>query len=277
MKLVLTTLTLTALLGFALPASAQDDDSDWDLRVQDGMTIAHAQFDNGLLLGARCQAGTFQVLIGGLPEAPEARDLLSARRILKIGFRDDAASDQGFMIGDNRRIAFAELPAPLARDMREGGRMQIVVAGGAEGGRNLRYVLDLPPSNAAIDQALSACNRPLVDPRDSELAALEDDGLPANINWRRKPETEYPQGQTYTAGFAVTTCLARADGRLSDCVIETEFPANGGFGAAVLKSVRSGRLMNRDGGPVPLTRILYRTNFDMDGGIPATGSRLRSN
>lgn len=270
-----TALILTAALAFASPALAQDA-ADWDLTVQDGLTVAHAQFDNGLLLGARCQAGTFQVMIAGLPEAPEARDLLKARRMLKIGFGDEPVSDAYFMIGDNRHVAFAELPAPLARNMREGGRMQIVVAGAGEGGRNLRYVLDLPPSNAAIDQALGACDRPLVDPRDSELAALEDDGLPANIAWRRRPETEYPQGPTYTAGFAVTTCLARADGRLSDCVIETEFPANGGFGAAVLKSVRSARLMNRDGGDVPLTRILYRTNFSM-GTDPATGSRLRSN
>ncbi|MNY67053.1 hypothetical protein D3C86_2045670 [compost metagenome] len=72
------------------------------------------------------------------------------------------------------------------------------------------------------------------------------------------------------------TCLGRPDGQLSDCVVETEFPANGGFGAAALKATRSGRLVNRDGGLVPLTRIVYRTNFRMDSGSdPSTGSRIR--
>lgn len=273
-----TALILTTMLTFALPAVAQEAAGDWDLTVkpEEKLTIAYTEFDNGLLLGARCQGSTFQVLIGGLPEAPAARDLMSARRMLGISFGDDTISDQGFMIADNRRVAFSELPSSLARSMRKGGRMQIVAEGAAEGGRNLRYVIELPPSNAAIDQALGACGHPLVDPRDSEFDALGDDGLPADIKWRREPVTEYPQGRTFTAGFAVVTCLGRPDGQLSDCVVETEFPANGGFGAAALKATRSGRLVNRDGGPVPLTRIVYRTNFRMDGGSdPSTGSRIR--
>lgn len=257
-------------------AQARDVPADWDLTLkpEERLTTAHTEFDNGLVLGARCQGATFQVLIGGLPEAPAARDLMSARRMLGIGFGDDTVSEQGFMMGDNRSVVFAERPSSLARSMRKGGRMQIVVAGAGAGGRNLRYVVDLPPSNAAIDQALGACGHPLVDPRDLEFEGLEDDGLPANIKWRRMPETGYPEGRTYTAGFAVVTCLARPDGRLSDCVVETEFPANGGFGDAALKATRSGRLENRDGGAVPLTRIVYRTNFKM--GEPTSGGRIRS-
>ncbi|MGH7027326.1 hypothetical protein [Brevundimonas sp.] len=272
-----TALVLATSLAIAPPALAQDAADDWALTVkpEDRLTLAHTEFDNGLLLAARCQADTFQVLIGGLPEAPAARDLMSARRVLGVGFGDKPVSDEGFMIGDNRHVAFAELPAPLARSMREGGRMQVVVAGGAENGGNLRYVVDLPPSNAAIDQTLSACGRPLVDPRDEELKALGDDGLPVDIAWRRMPETDYPEGRTFTAGFAVATCLARPDGRVSDCVVETEFPANGGFGAAVLKAAQSGRLENRDGGPVPLTRIVYRTNFRMGDSMGTTGARIR--
>lgn len=270
------TAILVAALAFAQPAlTLAQDAADWDLTIkpEEKLTTAHTEFDNGLVFGARCQGSTFQVLIGGLPEAPEARDLASARRMLGIGFGDEAPSEHGFMIGANRSVVFSELPSSLARSMRKGGRMQIVVAGAAEDGRNLRYVVELPPSNTAIDQALTACGHPLVDPRDLELAALEDDGLPANIQWRRMPETYYPEGRTYTAGFAVVTCLGRPDGRLSDCVVETEFPANGGFGDAALKATRSGRLENRDGGPMPLTHIVYRTNFRM--AEETTGSRIR--
>ena len=87
---------------------------------------------------------------------------------------------------------------------------------------------------------------------------------------------DYPQGRTYTAGFAVVTCLARPDGRITDCVVETEFPADGGFGAAALRGARRGRLENMDGGPVPLTRVSYRTNFDMGfSSDERTGTRFR--
>lgn len=265
-------------VAVALPALAQDAAADWDLLVQpeNRLTAAHTLYDNGLLLATRCHQGVFQAMIGGLPEAPPAKDLWSAQRTLGIGIGDKPVVDYRFMIGQNRQVVFAELPASLARSMREGGPMEIVVAGAGEGGRNLRYVMDLPPSNTAIDQTLADCGRPLVDPRDAELEALPDDGLPRNIRWRKKPDIYYPEGRTYTAGFAVTTCLARPDGRVTDCVVETEFPADGGFGAAAMRGARSGRLENKDGGPVPLTRIAFRANFDMGGSSDRrTGTRLR--
>jgi len=270
---------LALALGVAAPALAQDVAADWDLTLkpEDRLTVAHTVYDNGLLLAARCQAGVFQVMIGGRPEAPPARDLPTARRLLGIGFGDEPVSDYGFLIGENRQFAFAELAAPLARSMREGGRMQIVAAGAGEGGRNLRYIIDLPPSNTAIDQALASCGRPLVDPRDAELEGLEDDGLPKNITWRKTPQPQYPEGRTYSSGLAVVSCLARPDGRVSDCVAETEVPANSGFGAAVVRAARQGRLENRDGGPIPLMRIVYRTYFHLAGASEeTTGTLLRS-
>lgn len=265
-------------IAVAVPALAQDAPADWDLIVQpeNRLTAAHTVYDNGILLATRCHRGVFQMMIGGLPEAPPAHDLQSAQRTLGIGIGDKPITDHRFMIGQNRQTAFAQLPASLARKMREGGPMQIVVAGAGEEGRNLRYVLDLPPSNTAIDQTLADCRRPLVDPRDAELEALDDDGLPRNIQWSRAPVPDYPQGRTYTAGFAVVTCLARPDGRITDCVVETEFPADGGFGAAALRGARRGRLENMDGGPVPLTRVSYRTNFDMGfSSDERTGTRFR--
>ena len=273
-----TALLAATTLVCALPVLSQDVAADWELTLkpQDRLTAAHTLYDNGLLLAARCQAGVFQVMIGGLPEVPAAPDLRSSRRVLGIGFGDEPVSDYGFLIGENRQFAFAELAAPLARSMREGGPMQIVVAGAAENGRNLRYVIELPRSNTAIDQALASCDRPLVDPRDAELKALQDDGLPKNITWRRTPQPQYPLGVAYSNGLAVVSCMARPDGRVTDCVAETESPANSGFGAAVVRAARKGRLENRGGGPIPLTRIVYRTYFHLEGASDqTTGSRLR--
>ena len=274
-------LTAAVLSLAAATAAAAQDSDDWDLLVQpeNQLTVAYTQFDNGLLLAARCQRGVYQVMIGGLPAAPEVKDFNKSNRILVIGIGDKKAAEQRFMLGDNPSVAFSELPAPLARQMREGGPMTIVAPGGGEGGRNLRYVVELPASNAAIDQSLAACDRPLVDPRDRQLDELEDDGLPISLAWKRMPMPEYPEGRTYTAGFAVITCLSQADGRVDDCVVETEFPVDGGFGAAAMRGTRKGRLENRGGGdgPVPARLIAYRVNYAMTDPAFSTGSRLRRN
>lgn len=272
-------LTAAVLSLTAAAATAAQDSEDWDLLVQpeNELTVAYTQFDNGLLLAARCQRGVYQVMIGGLPAVPESKDFHKSNRILVIGIGDEEEAEQRFLLGDNPSVAFSELPAPLARQMREGGTMTIVAPGGGEGGRNLRYLVELPASNAAIDQSLTACDRPLVDPRDRQLDELKDDGLPVNLAWKRMPQPEYPQGRTYTAGFAVITCVSQADGRVDDCVVETEFPVGGGFGAAAMQGTRKGRLENRGGGdgPIPARLIVYRVNYAMSEPELSTGSRLR--
>ncbi len=272
-------LTAAVLSLTAAAAATAQDSEDWDLLVQpeNQTTVAYTQFDNGLLLAARCQRGIYQVMFGGLPAGPAVKEFHKSNRVLIIGIGDEKEAEQRFLLGENPSVAFSELPAPLARQMREGGRMTIVVPDGAEDGRNLRYVVELPASNAAIDQSLTACERPLVDPRDEELDALADDGLPVNLAWKRMPQPEYPSGRTYTAGFAVVTCVSQADGRVEDCVVETEYPVDGGFGAAAMRGTRKGRLENRGGeGPVPTRLIVYRVNYSMSDPAFSTGSRLRN-
>ncbi|HEY1071693.1 hypothetical protein [Brevundimonas sp.] len=272
MKSALILATALAALP-AAPVLAQDGPPngavDWDVTRDPSqkLIIAYTVFDNGLGIGARCLNRSFQVLISGLPPAT------GATRKLKIAFQDDDFDEQRWNVAEDNAVAISDRPSPLARDMRDGGKMQIIVPGGAEGGRNLRYVLDLPASGAAIDEALLACDRPLVDPRDAELDALGDDGLPMNIEWSRQPEPSYPDGRTYTRGFATVTCLTQPDGRLRDCVVETEHPIDGGFGEAALDATRRGRVRSKDGGPVPLGMIQFRTNFLMDMS-PSTGSRI---
>ncbi|MGH7018446.1 MAG: hypothetical protein ACREEY_01115 [Brevundimonas sp.] len=269
-----TALILAAAVSSLLapPAQAQEATADWDVNRDPSqkLILAYTAFDNGLGIGARCINGSFQVLISGLP--PEA----GATRTLKIAFQDDDFDDQRWNVAENPTAAISDSPSPLARDMREGGKMQVIVPGGGEGGRNLRYVLDLPASSAAIDEALQACGRPLVDPRDAELDALADDGLPRNIEWSREPEPTYPQGRTYTRGFATVSCLTQPDGRVRDCVVETEHPIDGGFGQAAIEATRRARLRNKDGGEVSPGMIQFRTNFMMESSL-SPGSRRRSN
>lgn len=269
-----TALGVAAALVVALPAptpasSAQSASADWDITRdrQQKLVVAFTAFDNGLAIGVRCRNKAFQVLISGLPEAE------GSRRPLRIAFRDEDFQESLWNVGDNAQVAISDMPGPLARNMRTGGTMQIVVPGAGENDRNLRYVVDLPPSNTAIDETLHACGRPLVDPRDEELEALGVEGLLRDVEWARPPELNYAEGRTYSRGFATVTCLTQPDGKLRDCAVETEHPVDGGFGKAAINATRRARLRTKSGGEVPLGMIVFRANFELQTS-PVTGSRL---
>lgn len=257
---------LVSLLTAAEPAVAQEAPApgDWDL-IRDErqkVVMAYTVFDVGLGLSVRCHDGVYDAVIGGLPPAGDRRT-----RRLGISFGDDPRHEMEWNVAVEDTMAVSPLPAPLARRLREGGRMQVVVPGGAEGGRNLRYDLELPASSAAIDETLKACGRPLEDPRDAELESLGVDGLFGGVRWLVRPRPEYPMGHsTYTRGFATVTCLTTTEGRLRDCVIEAEHPREAGFGDAVVRSTRRARLEPTEGeGPVPVRRIYFRTDFYLEG------------
>jgi len=255
--------TLTALLACAaaLPALAQDASADWDLAQRRNLLVAYTRFDNGVSIATRCADGGFEAVIGGLPPAGRATS-----RPLRIAFGDGDLVESRWNVATDDTIAVSELPAPFARELREGGRLRILVPGGAAGGRNLMFDIVLPASSASIDQTLTTCGRPLVDPRDAELEALQEDGLPLNLAWAVRPRLAYPNTR-YARGFAVITCLTNPDGSLRDCAIESEHPRDGRFGEVTLASARRARLQNLvdPASPVPVTRVLYKTNFLMAG------------
>ena len=236
-----TALALASVLS-ATTALAQDagPEADWEV-LRDAAkdsTFAFVTFDSGLTVATRCIDGSYSALIKGLPEAPRRQDT----RILRISVGDEEYDEMRWNVTTDRTAAVADLPAPFARDLRKGGRLQIVVPDGAGPGRNLRYDLALPPSNTAVDETLTACNRPLVDARDNDVEVIGENGLPANITWATPPRPAYPRQSRYAAGLAVATCMAQPDGRLTDCVIEMEHPDDGLFGDAVLRAMPRARI-----------------------------------
>lgn len=260
MRTSLLSVALAALL--AGPVAAQDAGDDWDIvrEPDQKLVMAYTAFDNGLSIGLRCADGGYEALIAGLPAVAEDEET----RSLGIAFGDEEMRTQSWNVATNPTVAIGELPAPFARKLRLGGRLQILVEGGAEDGRNLRYALDLPASASAVDETLTSCGRPLVDPRDAELMDLPESGLPLNMVWEQPPRAQYPSVLRYTGGFAVLTCLTRADGALRDCVIETEHPRDGGFGEAALRGAARARVGTSDGSPLPTARMMmYRTVFRM--------------
>lgn len=268
-------LLILSLPAFASSALAQQT-TDWDLRQdpRSGLTVAYIAFDSGLAIGARCTDDGYQVAISGLPPAT------ADTRPLRIGFNGETAENQTWYVATNKATAISGFPARFARQLRAGGRLDIVAPGAGEGGRNLRYVMTLPTSGAAIDTSLRACSRPLVDPRDSQIQ-VDGDGLPDGLNWALAPRASYPAAES-AAGFATLSCLSQADGRVRDCVVEAEYPPRAGFGRAALRGMNRARLANTEDPSRPLVvqMVTFTVNFCLDGFCPGqrrdlpTGSRL---
>lgn len=262
---------VVALAALSLPAlvHAQEATGDWDL-TQDparDLVAASATFSSGLTVALRCMDGRYDALIIGLPEpAPRAEF-----RPISLQFGDEPAQEDDWFIAESRTMAISRLPARLARQLRDGGQVRVRVQEGGEGGRRLRYDLDLPPSPAQIDRTLQACDRPTVDPRDALVADLGDNGLPGGVRWARMPEPNYPDGRTFERGFVTVSCLNQPDGRLHDCLIESEYPLNGGFGEAALRATRRARVEIADApdAPVPARMIVFRVNFAMESAADA--------
>lgn len=255
MKRPLVTLLACAV---ALPALAQDASRDWDV-VRDPekkSVLAFTTFDVGLTVAFRCVNGSLNTVIAGLPAS------LKDRRTLQLGFQDRPAYDSVWTATTDQSVVVGDFPAMLARDFREGGSLKLTVPGGAADGRNLRFEVELPASNGAIDEVLTSCGRPLVDPRDEIMEAIPDTGLPVGLDWARQPRPSFP-ATYYANGFVVTTCLTAPDGSLRDCAVEMEHPHDSGFGRATLRSMRNARLRNtaQPGQPVPAQLVSFRLFF----------------
>lgn len=253
-------------------ARAQEQEQDWQVLRADGVVAAATRYDNGITLLVRCTAGkSLNAMIAGLPAATgHTRQLATwfegGERDAEYDATSAAREPRDWGVGANAAVAFSRYPAGLARRLREGGSMNVLAPGAAQDGRNLRYVLELPTSPAAIETVLNTCGRDLVDARDAEIEALGDSGLPREIVWVRQPPIEYPTGRTFARGFVTVSCLTTPEGRTEDCIVESEQPEGGGFAEAVLEAAKGGRLRNRlaPNDPVPRARIMYQARFVME-------------
>lgn len=279
----------TLALTFPRHAEAQDAASqDWEvLRGENALAVA-TRYDNGLTLVVRCVGGkSLNAMVAGLPSVTgHTRQIATwfegGERDAEYSARPGLRDPQGWGVGANATMAFSRYPAGLARRLREGGTMNITVPGAAQDGRNLRYVLELPESPTAIETVLNECGRELIDPRDAEIEALGDSGIPHAIEWVRQPRIQYPSGRTFVRGFVTVSCMTTPQGRTDECVIESEQPEGGGFADAVLSAARDGRFRNRlaPNEPVPRVRIMYQARFVMedegaDSGVRSARGRTR--
>lgn len=220
-------------------------DQNWVLtREARGDTImATAPFSNGITVVARCSNGNFELLMAGLPEVPRSQ----MERPLSLLVGDETVErPYQWTVAADSRVAFSRVPAQIARQLAQGGRLQVIVPG-APGERRTRYVMTLEQSGSAIEETLTHCGRPLVDPLDA-LVEGDAGSLPTRVRWERGPRPVYP-GVAMARGMSgVVTlrCLVNATGEHSNCAIESEHPAGQGFGQASLRAMEDARLMITD-------------------------------
>lgn len=241
-------------LSVAGSAIAQDAEDLWEINEAPGVLAASVSYDNGLAVVVRCQGESLETYVRGL-SLPEPDEGESPSRTIDYAFGDSALRQSSWQISQNGQSLFADLPAPMARRLREGGDMQMrLAAQGASPAR--RYVVTLPPSPSAINRVLQSCGRPAIDPRDAlrvnealteGTASSQGEGSeppgPGRV-WLRQPRPEYPDDaiRAGVSGVVVLTCIPDAEGKLNECLVEAERPAGQNFGRYALRAARDARL-----------------------------------
>lgn len=230
-------MTIAAAVAFAALLTGNAVADDWDLTDHGRSAIASLSFREGLTLAAQCDDGQFNFIIEGLPPTD------GATRVVKVQLGNAAEATYGFtnMTPDT---AISTVPAPLVRSLRPGGVLTLTILKDDQSASRV-YIVELPPSSAALDHTLAACGRPIDDARLIEYPAAVAPLPPDGRKWDILPRGEFPGAAAragVTGGEATLSCVALPDGRLEDCVVESEWPARMNFGREALKGVGRARL-----------------------------------
>lgn len=218
-------------IGAAAQANAQTSD-DWDVSTDAGrrLTVASVEYESGALLRVQCQAGQLDVAISGLPASPAdsrpyARSLPDGRLIQS--YWTGAPATGTLLSGE---------PVRDARSFKAGGALKL--ASGADAHPPLSIDLDLPSQSNGIDQVLTACGRPLVDPRDM-LIAVNDLMLEA-------PSLEISDKAARYSDIRIEISCVVAAGRLAECQSDHETPTAPEAGEDTARLANGHRLRLRD-------------------------------
>ena len=222
-------LVITAALALATPAAAQTADG-WDVRADpaSGVIVAGAAFDSGLAIIFRCQAGSLDAILTGLPAGD-----FSGRR-LELSFAGAEFEAQGWISAEPSTAAYSQRPARLARLARRGNGLAVRVPA-TDWDPARVYQMALPTEPSGLDTVLAACGVPMDDPRDRQQTYVRDDADP--LGWTRQPAPVFPRGaraQGILSGRVTLSCVIGADARPQDCRVEMQSPVGLGFDRAAL-------------------------------------------
>lgn len=228
---------LVAFLAAMLagPAVAQEAGEDWDLikDPQDQLTLATLNFGANQI-ALRCRSGVLDFLLTGVPPTDEPS------RLVTVNAGSIRNEGQRWTAWPGRPIVSPAEPERLARALRAGGELDILLQPIEAGERPRRYRLPVPASAKSVNQVLSACSFPLAD--DWDLRPRAGPELPV---WTRQPAPDYPERamqQGIESGDARLGCVVGAEGVPSECRIISETPADAGFGRSALRAMERSRL-----------------------------------
>lgn len=218
----------------ASPASAQETDG-WDVETVPArqITVASLRYENGSGLAVQCRDGELNTILFGLPpgDTTEPSEGYTSRRL-------DTGVEGATVVGHWRASpdgtsAVRNGYARGVRQMKRGGRFVIrTVPVSNEPVR--RLIFDLPADPSGLDQVLTACGRPTVDPRDE----LRDLSEYVNVDQRHPGLSS---NDTIGNSSFEYSCIVAPGGRVRDCVIEAERPTGRGIGDRLLRSAPRAR------------------------------------
>lgn len=241
------------LLAAASPAVAQDPSEDWDLtaNAERHLTLATLDFGDNVL-ALRCQAGTLDLLLTGVPIS------IGATRAATVSAGSIMDETQTWTALPGQPVVGAAEPARLARQLRAGGPLDVRLAPEDAADRPRRYQLTAPRSERAVNTVLTACGEPLDEPRDL-IARLSPVNAPS---WAALPLPAFPDNpiaRNAGRGRVTLSCVIDTDWGLTDCRVEAENPTGAGFGDSALRSARDARLTPTTDGVDGRGRLIHFT------------------
>ncbi|WP_242077693.1 hypothetical protein [Brevundimonas diminuta] len=221
-----------AVLGAAAQAQELSVD-DWEYGEDAASRTAAAmvEFSGGQAIVIQCRAGALSVVLLGVPQTT------ATFRTLEL-YRADGRSDAGRWQASSPSTAFRSTAA--ARDARffKGGGVLTVRSREGDPDR-MRMELDLPTESKNVDRVLTACDRPLIERRDT-MPRVDETLL--DEHWLRGLQLGSRPGNAR----ADISCIVGREMRPVNCLIEAEAPKDGGFGRSLTRAVERQKIAISD-------------------------------